>query len=249
VGDPPKVRIEIQSDGTLKKIVPKVNEKSQSHRTCLLKELFFSALETTSSLLKLSVAIRSSPARDDYPKAAARYSIPSVWDIQHVKEKHGNAKYSQPWLLERLGNAIALRRKYLQYRKEHNSKIMTRNEGLENPSFTDGHTIAPTMSNTLPSTVATGVGVDVHVALDEFTVGVEEDARSQTSYEPTMYEGGESTKLTVPKPPELAFDGIPFEYGSPFMCPYCFIEQYCKDRTAWKYGDAHFPSYHPNKSS
>jgi hypothetical protein len=50
-----------------------------------------------------------------------------------------------------------------------------------------------------------------------------------------MYEGGGVTRLTVPKPPEMAFEGIPFEYGKPSMCPYCFTEQNFKDRAAWKY--------------
>jgi hypothetical protein len=88
VGDPPKIRTEIQSDGTLKKTVPEGNVKPQSHRICLLKELQLNALEITSSLLKLSVSIRSSPERDDYSKAAARYGISSAWEIQYVKEKY-----------------------------------------------------------------------------------------------------------------------------------------------------------------
>lgn len=68
VRDPPKVRIEIQPDGTLKKIAPERNSQPQSHETCSLKELLSSAQGTVSSLLKLSVAIRSSPARDDTRK-------------------------------------------------------------------------------------------------------------------------------------------------------------------------------------
>lgn len=235
MGDPPKFRFEIQADGTLKKMGPDSASQTQTHETCELQEVLLSSHGSISSLLKLSVVIRSSPARDDYSKAAARYDIPSFWDIEHVKAKHGKAKYSQSCLLEKLGAAITLRRKYLNYREEHNRKILARNEGLEKSGTKDGHTIAPTTTHTLPSTVATRMAEDVQETLDEEIIGLDETARSQTSYEPTMYEGGEATRLTVPKPPEMAFEGIPFEYGEPFMCPYCFTEQNCKDRTAWKY--------------
>lgn len=163
-----------------------------------------------------------------------------------MKAKHGHAKHSQPWLIEKLGKAITLRRKYLNYREEYNRKMLTRNEGLEKPWLTDGHTLAPTATHTLPSTVATGIATNVQAAFDENIIGLEETARSQTSYELTMYEGGETTRLTVPKPPEMAFDGIPFEYGNPFMCPYCFTEQSCKDRTVWKYVNTHCSLFQPN---
>ena len=237
VGDPPKVRFEIQPNGTLKKIAPNSNSSQlQSHETCQLQELLSSSKGSVSSLLKLSVAIRSSPARDDYAKAAARYDIPSFWDIEHVKAKHGGAKYSKPWLLKRLGEAITLRRKYLTYREEHNRKILTRNEGLAQQPTNDAHTVAPTAVHTLPSTIATRMENDAQQSNSNVDAAIaDETARSQTSYEPTMYEGGESTRLTVPKPPETAFEGVPFEYGKPFMCPYCFTEQNCKDRIAWKY--------------
>jgi len=251
VGDPPKVRFEVQPDGTLKKIAPNSNSSQvQSYETCQLQELLSSSKGSVSSLLKLSVAIRSSPARDDYAKAAARYDIPSFWDIEHVKAKHGRDKYSKPWLLKRLGETITLRRKYLTYREEHNRKILTRNEGLAEQATNDGHTVAPTAIHTLPSTIATRMANDVQQAMTNMDITVaDETARSQTSYELTMYEGGESTRLTVPKPPEMAFDGVPFEFGKPFMCPYCFTEQNCRDRTVWKYVFAHCfecqPKYPP----
>ena len=59
---------------------------------------------------------------------------------------------------------------------------------------------------------------------------------SQTSYEQTMMGGTTEHKLTVPQVPEMAFEGIPFRYGEPFQCPYCYTEQSVKNRSAWKYG-------------
>ncbi|XMA12032.1 hypothetical protein WAI453_004823 [Rhynchosporium graminicola] len=40
--------------------------------------------------------------------------------------------------------------------------------------------------------------------------------------------------LTVPPPPSEAFEGVPFEFGHPFQCPYCWTEQTVKGRNAWK---------------
>jgi hypothetical protein len=171
----PKFQFEIQSDGTLKKIAPDSASQPQTHETCELRELLSSAHGSISSLLKVSMAIRSSPTRDDYSKAAARYDIPSLWDVKHVEAKHGNAKYSQQWLLERLGNAITLRRKYLKYREEHNRKILRGNEGLE---MEDGHTIAPTATHTLLLTVATAIANNIQAAVGKDTIGFDETARS-----------------------------------------------------------------------
>jgi hypothetical protein len=37
-----------------------------------------------------------------------------------------------------------------------------------------------------------------------------------------------------PAPPRFAFEGIPFEYGEPFRCLYCYTEQVVKNKIAWK---------------
>ena len=58
---------------------------------------------------------------------------------------------------------------------------------------------------------------------------------SQTSYEATEFEGdGAAAKLTVPPPPKMAFEDIPFRYGEPFRCPYCYMEQEVTNKAAWK---------------
>jgi hypothetical protein len=58
---------------------------------------------------------------------------------------------------------------------------------------------------------------------------------SQTSYEQTVI-GDETAaaRLTVPAPPKFAFQDVPFEYGEPFNCPYCYTEQNVKNKAAWK---------------
>ena len=209
-------------------------------RTSELEELFSAINLANASLLKLSVVIRSSPARDDYLKAATRYKLDPRWDIGHVMEKHGSAKGNSQWLIERLGKAITRRRQYLKYRKEHHGKLSKdweeaqkadaakkEDEEDEEPE----HTIAPTKLTKATTYVENSppAGKDGSDAGGSFG--------SQTSYEPTI--AGEATmtitRLTVPPHPTMAFEDVPFEFGKPFQCPYCYTEQTVKNKTAWKY--------------
>jgi hypothetical protein len=89
-----------------------------------LDQLFMAIKNSNSSLMKITMVIRNSPARDDYLKAASRYRFDPRYDIGHVKEKHGSAKRSSDWLLERLGKALTRRRQYLKYREEHHGKLL-----------------------------------------------------------------------------------------------------------------------------
>jgi hypothetical protein len=57
---------------------------------------------------------------------------------------------------------------------------------------------------------------------------------SQTSYEATVGEDA-SHGLAVPPEPEVAFDGVAFQFGEPFQCPYCFTELSVRNRSEWKY--------------
>jgi len=97
--------------------------QGETTQTSDLEQLFIAIKTANSSLMKLSMVIRNSPARDDYLKAASRYPFDARYDIGHVKEKYGAAKRSSDWLLERLGKAITRRRQYLKYREEHHTKL------------------------------------------------------------------------------------------------------------------------------
>lgn len=202
--------------------------------TSELDELFSVIKTTNGSLMKLSVVIRTSPTRDDYLKAASRYNLDTVWDIGHVKEKHGKSKRKQDWLLDRLGKSITRRRQYLKYREEHHMKLAQDWDQIPkgdvgNEEATVAHTKATTF-------------VEIKSAPEQEGSDPGGSFGSQTSYDPTI--AGESetlTKLTVPKPPAFAFEGVPFQYGEPFQCPYCYTEQTVKGKKAWKYGSFPLP--------
>jgi hypothetical protein len=209
--------------------------------TSELQELCTAINAAVANLMKLSMLIRESSKRDDYAKAASRYNTwnPSA-DIGHVEEKYGTAKggsgSGSAWLLERLGKAITRRRQFLTYRKEHHDKL-TGDWGediniIEEEHYTGqedkqpAKTIAPTQATTF---------VPNMIPIDKDGSEIAGSFGSQTSYEATEVASGDgSTKLTVPPPPKWAFEDVPFEYGEPFQCPFCYTEQIVKNKNAWK---------------
>ncbi|CZT12877.1 uncharacterized protein RAG0_16547 [Rhynchosporium agropyri] len=208
-----------------------MNEKLE---TSELDELL-SAMETANrSLMKISIVIRNTPTRDDYVKAAARFSLDSHWDISHVDAKFGAARRSGDWLIQRLGRSITRRRQYLTYREEHHEKLAKDWETPVKPVIVlkedeDEDEQAP---QTLALTKATTYVEALPTALNDGSeVGSFE---TETSYQQTMAGEIEEHLLTVPPPPSEAFEGVPFEFGHPFQCPYCWTEQTVKGRNAWK---------------
>ena len=220
----------------------------EATQTSDLDQLFTAIKTANSSLMKLSMAIRNSPARDDYLKAASRYHFDARYDIGHVKEKHGAAKRSSDWLLERLGKAITRRRQYLKYREDHHTKLSkdwgeeaaeeVDMAGLEAPPMATDKAIEDekpekTIALTKLTKATTYVGNETMIERDGINLD-QGSFGSQTSYEPTV--AGETVhKLSVPPPPIMAFEGVPFEFGDPFQCQYCYMEQTVKNKAAWKY--------------
>ncbi|KFZ13509.1 hypothetical protein V502_06562 [Pseudogymnoascus sp. VKM F-4520 (FW-2644)] len=198
-------------------------------------ELLKAITASNASLMKLSIVIRSSATRDDYLKAASHFSNWNPFpDIGHVREKYGSAKYSTDWLFERLRKAITRRRQFLKYRIEHNDRLV--GIGADDENLRDGPT------KTIASTKATTfVGENILQKVQEAGSDAGNSFGSATSYEHTVFQGdGSPTVLTVPPAPKFAFPTrfgfpkIPFKYGQPFQCPYCFTEQTVENRSAWK---------------
>lgn len=204
-------------------------EEGDEETTSSLQELLKAIIASISSLMKLSILIRSSPNRDDYIKAASRYNTWSAYpDIGHVREKYGYARYSKPWLLDRLGKTITRRRQFLKYRVEHHEKMTVEKEVVEKPE-------GPPMTIVASTKATTFVGQET-LALN-FPKPISEAGSfgSLTSYDPTVFGmDGAPTLLTVPSPPKYAFPDVEFAYGEPFQCPFCFTEQIVKNKSAWK---------------
>ncbi len=233
--------------------------QGETTQTSDLEQLFIAIKTGNSSLMKLSMVIRNTPARDDYLKAASRYPFDARYDIGHVKEKYGAAKRSSDWLLERLGKAITRRRQYLKYREDHYTKL---SRDWENATVEEMVAIAEFETPLISTAKATeDERPEKTIALTKLTKAttfvenktiIEHDGidldqgsfGSQTSYEPTVV-GEAMNKLSVPPPPIMAFQEVAFEFGEPFQCPYCYMEQSVKNKTAWKYGEKLFHSQTP----
>ncbi|RDL39878.1 uncharacterized protein BP5553_04218 [Venustampulla echinocandica] len=202
--------------------------------TSELQELCIAINASIVNLMKLSMLIRESSKRDDYAKAASRYNTwnPSS-DIGHVQEKYGSAKESSDWMLKRLGKAITRRRQFLTYRKEHHGKLTGDwGEDIDVVEETIQEDKKPAKS--IAQTQATTF-VPSMIPPEEDGSDVACSFGSQTSYEATEVANEDGpTKLMVPLPPKWAFEDVPFEYGEPFQCPFCYTEQVVKNKNAWK---------------
>ncbi|KAJ4344276.1 hypothetical protein N0V95_006190 [Ascochyta clinopodiicola] len=104
------------SDGT--------NSTIRSHpETCTseLAQLLANIAETTTCLMRLSIAVRT-PAPHDQFKASKHIDLAhfEAYDIQHVR---GKFPHAQEFLITRLGRAISRRRQYLRYREEHHERL------------------------------------------------------------------------------------------------------------------------------
>jgi hypothetical protein len=174
----------------------------EATQTSDLGQLFTAIKTANSSLMKLSMVIRNSPARDDYLKAASRYHFDARYDIGHVKEKHGAAKRSSDWLLERLGKAITRRRQYLKYREDRHIKL-SKDWGEEAAAEVD-------MAGLEAPPMATAKAIEDEkpektIALTKLT-----KATTYVGNETMIERDGIDHKLSVPPPPIMAFEGVPF---------------------------------------
>jgi hypothetical protein len=89
-----------------------------------LSELNLSVGDIITSLFKVSMLVKKATTRDRYAKAASAKEAAFLveFDIRHVADKYPKLR-TQPWLLERLGNAITQRRQFLRYCRNHKHRI------------------------------------------------------------------------------------------------------------------------------
>ncbi|KAK0124614.1 hypothetical protein ONS95_009563 [Cadophora gregata] len=215
-------------------------KNQESSETSELDELFAAIKDANRNLIKVSLVIRTSPIRDDYSKAVSRYHLDPYWDISYVREKcvsmrsqclKSSNNCSGEWLIERLGTANSRRRQYLMYQRAHNDKFSGfEDETSEEPSPRDE---SETFTSSFTSAKrATPIMVAAQAFNEKDHYGDQGSSEIQISEVATM--GGQANELKMPAPPNEAFKGIPFEYGHPFRCPYCYTESVVRNKRAWK---------------
>ncbi|KAH7242650.1 hypothetical protein BKA59DRAFT_546922 [Fusarium tricinctum] len=164
-------------------------------------------------LLRLSITIRNPAPHDQFLSRAEEGLIESFvhWDAKHVQEKFTNVDKT---LADRLGRAMARRRLYFKYRKEHKHRL---SQGLDQDEDEQATTVASSLPEHLKEADDT--------RLDQF--GIVDDGCSDTSATSYATSKPDSTQLRVPSIPKEYKDG-------PFKCPFCQMIVLIETRYAWK---------------
>jgi hypothetical protein len=206
--------------------------------------LLHSVANTITSLFQLSILIRQATPRDRYQRAAIvaatrKDAFQGDDDRVYVKDKFPRlANEADRWLMERLGQAITLRREYLRYCSEHQGQFKSDvTEG--DPEGDEINTPIGNDINTIPETFASSVGTE---QLEQIGMGTGfEDSPSQTTFDDTQSQassyassigiGEEKSdrELHLPKLDDVS-KGM-----SEFECPYCHIAQRIGQHRLWKY--------------
>ncbi|KAK3401311.1 hypothetical protein B0T20DRAFT_475419 [Sordaria brevicollis] len=190
-------------------------------------------------LLRLSATIRHPAPHDQF---RSRVGAEIIEAFQPLDKDHIHHKFIRldESLIDRLAKAMARRRQYFKYREEHASRIA---HGLEEGLRSDAseYTAAKTVISSLPGHLKDNTCNNTTSGPSDMAdfYDMDIEARSQTSYAPTMAESGE---LHVPRLPREACNG-------PFKCPFChMIIEITGDnkRHQWKY--VTLSSIHPYKA-
>ncbi len=216
-------------------------------------EIFGTVKNSITSLMQTSILIRNATPRDRFVKAQISTEHPFLesFDIAHVGHKYPKVESEgREWLKRRLGKAIAQRRQYLKYCREHQDKYFQTTDDLDTSpegrhpvydsspmagSLYEAGTVkskpasalAPTDASTLqpsrlevPGSMAKGDAEDLS------------DGYSQTSYATSIQGNTDERKLN---PPSLKDISSTF----PFECPYCWNLQENMLENSWRYIPSH----------
>lgn len=173
------------------------------------------------SLFRMGILIRQAGPQDRFKRAMqhTELAFPASFDINYVEQKH--IKLRQPsmkWLAQRLGTAIAKRRQFIKYCRDHKSRL-----SMDDLQMSDE---ADTRTENLSS---------------EATIFVKEKFLQASSLQPSLEESDDApSPVTAPTafgPNEL--QSLPLledlsPEGQPFECPICFTMQVFADGKAWK---------------
>ena len=181
-----------------------------------LEQIYNGLVEVIGSLFQMSMLIRRPAHHDRLLGTKKEDSVTfEPYDRQHVLEKYPRANNI---IVDRLGSAISRRRADLKYRERHHAKL---SQGINRIHAAETQEPHDRESTIFSETVATEYQ-EPNIQFDETG---SQSGFSQTSYAPTLLEGGNA--ITVPPPPKEAANEEPFE------CPYCFFITTIKNKRSW----------------
>ena len=177
-----------------------------------LKLLQESSAKVISRLFEMSMLIRE-PDQHDFLTCAANIDVGAFEhsDLKHVRNKFPKA---DEIIVQRLGNAMAHRRKYLKYRETHAAKLK---QGLDTFARHDQDQ-SPDSANASSNIQSNPFGAgawEYEIDADD----MDSDSGASTN------EDAES--IAIPAPPENS------KGGAPFACPYCYFTVSVPSKRSW----------------
>ncbi|KAF7558494.1 hypothetical protein G7046_g5665 [Stylonectria norvegica] len=168
--------------------------------------------ESISSLFRIGILVRKMAPRDRFKRALqlSNLQFPDTYDIEHVRQKYPKTNER---LSERLGGAIAKRRQFIKYSRDHRSRLGVDEFAGDSNTRTERQSSKATTfvpeSRLLPNIEAEDL----------------DDIMSMMTASTTM------ESLSVLKLPQLA-DLTNNE--EPFECPICFTLQAFQTEKSWR---------------
>ncbi|KAL6814690.1 hypothetical protein V8C40DRAFT_277366 [Trichoderma camerunense] len=176
--------------------------------------------ESLKTLFRIAVLIRKTNTNNRFERAiySSKFGFPHTFDVDHVREKYPKLKTEeQSWLAERLGKAIARRRQFIKYCRDHRARLALDDEDIE----------AENATTMIQSSKATTLKLEEMQAVRNFAVDdYEDDVVSILSTSTTT---DVLSTLALPRLQDLSKDGEAFE------CPICFTLRSIKGERSWRY--------------
>ncbi|RMY14107.1 hypothetical protein D0868_01652 [Hortaea werneckii] len=214
-----------------------------------LSELLSALPNLVSSLFKISMLIRRNTTTDPYIRSIAsnpQSSFIPDFDIRHVGDKYPKT-LQEPWLQERLGNAISQRRQYLRYRRDHRNRIghveIPRRVSQQDEIFQVAQSSSasfrpslrppptecsrPTLASTSASSVAASASIQPISTHDLDEEYAETESRASSFVSSKVSVAG-SDMLSVIELQEVCNGATEFE------CPYCWGIVQARKQRSWK---------------
>lgn len=170
--------------------------------------------ECINSLFRLSMLIRKLSPRDRFKQAllVSDMAFSDSFDIDYVSNKY--SKLSNSPLSMRLGSAIAKRRNFIRYCRDHRSRL-----GMEEANIHDatGTELLSSKATTFAPPPTFNPSLQEEGEDDNFSLANASTMATSLS------------NLTLPTLADLAPTNQPFE------CPICFTIQTFKSENSWKY--------------
>ncbi|KAF3812219.1 hypothetical protein GCG54_00009904, partial [Colletotrichum gloeosporioides] len=179
-----------------------------------LRELLKNIQSAVDHLFELSIILRRHKPRGRTLHIAFEPSTSSQ-DITNVGDRYPKAR-NKSWLLQRLGNAVSMRRQYIQYRQNHRPGRPEGKGKKIGGAATSKATTFLEPEDLLRSMRAFSIHTSVTSMASSF--GINEDGQS----------------LRVPPLTDMVLNGVALKYGEKFECPYCRTKCMVETRDEWK---------------